>query len=87
MMDNIVQHANKNMHPVIDKFSNPIDGSIKYIDVKLVDRVDIDAFIGILYLRAAPRLSVQDTEVTWNHESAHNIIDATMFLHRFNFIR
>ena len=86
-MDNIVQHGNKNMHPVIDKFSNPIDGSTKYIDVKLVDRVDIDAFIRILYLRAAPRLSIQDTEVTWNHESAHNIIDATMFLHRFNVIR
>ena len=86
-MDNIVQHANKNMHAVIDKFSNPIDGSTKYIDVKLVHRVDIDAFIGILYLRAAPRLSIQDTEVTWNHEGAHNIIDATMFLHRFNFIR
>ena len=59
-----MQHANKNMHPVTDKFSNPIDGSTKYSDVKLVDRVDIDAFIGISYLRAAFRLNIQDTEVT-----------------------
>ena len=73
------------MHPVIDKFSDPIEGSTKYSDVKLVDRVDIDAFIGISYLRAALRLNIQDTEVTWNHESA--TIDATMLLHRFNFIR
>ena len=59
-----MQHAYKNMHPVTDKFSNPIDGSTKYSDVKLVDRVDIDAFIGISYLRAAFRLNIQDTEVT-----------------------
>ena len=86
MMDNIVQYANKNMHPVIDKFSGPIDGSPKYSHVKLVGKVDIHAFIGILYLRAAFRFNILDTEVTWNHESAHNIIDATMLLHRFNFI-
>ena len=84
-MDNILQHADKNMHSVIDKFSNPIEGSTKYSDVKLVDRVDIDTFIGISYLRAAFRLNIQDAEVTWNHESA--TIDATMLLHRFNFIR
>ena len=47
MMDNIVQYTNKSMHPVIDKFSDPIDGSTKYSHVKVVDRVDIDAFIGI----------------------------------------
>ena len=47
MMDNNVQYTNKSMHPVIDKFSDPIDGSTKYSHVKLVDRVDIDAFIGI----------------------------------------
>ena len=85
-MDNNVQYTNKNMHPVIDKFSDPLDSSTKYSHVKLVDRVDIEAFIGILYLRAAFRLNIFDREIIWNHESAYNIIGATMSLHRFKFI-
>ena len=52
-MDHIVQYTNKNMQPVINKFSDPFDGSTKYSLVKLFDRVDIEAFIGILYLRTA----------------------------------
>ena len=31
-------------------------------------------------------MNILDREVIWNHESAHNIIGATMLLHRFNFI-
>ena len=60
MMGNIVQYTNKNMQPVIDKFSDPPDGSTKYSHVKLVDRVNIEAFIGIFYLRAAFRLNILD---------------------------
>ena len=85
-MDSIVQYTKKNMQPVIDKFSDLLDGSTKYSHVKLVDRVNIEAFIGILYLRAAFRLNILDREVIWNHESAHDIIGATMSLHRFKFI-
>ena len=70
-MDNIVQHT------------DPLDGSTKYSHVKLVDRVDIEAFIDILYLRAVFRLNILDREVIWNHESALGIIGATMSLHRF----
>ena len=87
MTDNIVQYTNKNM-PVMDKFSDPLDDSTEYSHVKLVDRVDIEAFIGILYLRVARyfRLNILDREVIWNHESANDIIGATMSLHRFKFI-
>ena len=74
------------MQPVIDKFSCPLDDSTKYSHVKLVDRVDIEASIGILYLRAAFRLNILYREVIWNHESAHDIIGATMLLHRVKFI-
>ena len=58
MMENIVQYTNKNMQPVIDKFSDPLDGSTKYSHVKLGDRVETEAFIGILYLRAFFRLNI-----------------------------
>ena len=86
MMDSIVQYSNKNVQPVIDKFLHTLDGSAKYSHVKLVDRVDAEAFTGILYLRAAFRLNNLDREVIWNHESAHDKIYATMSLHRFKFI-
>ena len=86
MIDNIVQHRNKNMQPVTDKFSDPLDGSTKYSHVELIDRVDIEAFIGILYLKAAFRLNILDREVIWNHESAHDIIGATMSLQSFIFL-
>ena len=85
-MENIVQYTNKNMQSVIDKFSDLLDGPTKYSNVRLADRVGIEAFIGILYLRAALRLNILDREVIWNHESAHNIIGATISLHRFKFI-
>ena len=52
MMDNVVQYANTSMQPVIEKFPDPLDGSTKYSQVKLVERIDIEAFIGILYQRA-----------------------------------
>ena len=74
------------MQPVIEKLSYPLDGSTKHNHVKLNVRVDIEAFIGILYLRAVFRLNLLDTEVIWNYESAHDIIGAAMSLHRFKFI-
>ena len=52
MMENVVQYTNTSMQPVIEKFPDPLDGPAKYSQVKLVDRIDIEAFIGILYLRA-----------------------------------
>ena len=55
MIDNIVQHTNKNMQLVVDKFPEPLDSSRKYSRFKLIDRVDIEASIGIFCLIAAFR--------------------------------
>ena len=60
MMDNIVQHTNKNMQPVIDNFLHPLADSTKCSHVKPVDRVDNKVFIVILYLRAGFRLNILD---------------------------
>ena len=83
-----MQYTNKNMQTAIDKFSDPFDGSAKCSNVRLVDRVDTEAFIGILNLRATFRLNILDREVISNHDiiGAHGIIGATMSLHRFKFI-
>ena len=75
------------MQPVIDKFSDPQqNGSTKYSHVKFIDSVDIEAFIDILYLRAAFRPNIHDREVIWNHEKAYDLIGATMALRRFKLI-
>ena len=44
------------MDPLRDRFLDLLDGSAKYSYLKLVDRVDIEAFTGIL--RAAFRLNI-----------------------------
>ena len=41
--------------------------------------------IGILYLRAVFRLNIFDREVILNQQSAHDIIGATISLHKFKF--
>ena len=79
-----MQYTNKNIQPVIDEF--PDHGSTKYSHVKLVDKIDIEFFTGILRLRAVFRLNIFDREVNWNHESAEDVIGATMSLHRFKSI-
>ena len=53
-----MQYTNKNMQYVNDKFSDSLGGSTKYSYVNFFDRVDIEAFIGILYLRAAFGLNI-----------------------------
>ena len=85
-MENIVLYTSKNMRPVIDKFSVPLDGSTKCSHVKFVDKVDIEAFIDILYLVAAFSFNILDREFIWNNETAHDIIGAIMSLSRFTFI-
>ena len=84
MMNNILKYTGKNMDPLRDRFLDLLDGSAKYSYLKLVDRVDIEAFIGLL--RAAFRLNILDREVTSIHQSASDFIGATMSLHRFKFI-
>ena len=58
-----------------------------YRQIRKVDKMDISAFIGLLHLRAAFRLNLQETFEIWNHESAHDIFAATMSYSRFHFIR
>ena len=67
-------------------FEDLLEDSNKYPHFKLVDWIDMKAFIGILYLRAAFRLNLLDRDIIWNHESAHDIFGATMSVNRLKFI-
>ena len=86
MIDNLVIYTNASIQPLLEKFEDLLEDCNKYPHFKLVDRIDMKAFIGILYLRAAFRLNLLDREIIWNHESAHDIFGATMSVNRFKFI-
>ena len=48
--------------------------------------MDIQAFLGILYLRAALRVNLMSTSTIWYHESSNGLFSATMSHNRFKFI-
>ena len=86
MIDKLVIYTNASIQPLLEKFEDLLEDSDKYPHFKLVDQIDMKAFIGILYLRAAFRLNLLDREIIWNHESAHDIFGATMSVNQFKFI-
>ena len=86
MIDKLVIYTNASIQPLLEKFEDLLEDSDKYPHFKLVDQIDMEAFIGIFYLRAAFRLNLLDRDIIWNHESAHDIFGATMSVNRFKFI-
>ena len=86
MIDKLVIYTNASIQPLLEKSEDLLEDSDKYRHFKLVDRIDMKAFLGILYLRAAFRLNLLDREIIWNHESAHGIFGATMSVNRFKLI-
>ena len=87
MIEKIVTHTNDVIETAMERFADLLEESDKYPHFRKVDKMDISAFIGLLYLRAAFRLNLQETLEIWNHESAHDIFAATMSYNRFQFIR
>ena len=53
MLEKIVIYTNKNIDTFLEDQKDLIDGNNKYSSYKRVDLLDIRAFVGILYLRAA----------------------------------
>ena len=86
MIDKLVIYTNASIQPLLENFEDLLEDSDKYHHFKLVDRIDMKAFIGILYLRAAFRLNLLDREIIRNHESTHDIFGAIMSVNRFKFI-
>ena len=48
--------------------------------------MDIQAFLGIPYLRAASRVNIMSTSTIWHHESSNDLFSATMRHSRVKFI-
>ena len=86
MISIIVQNTNNFTQSVLERFLDLLKKSNKYPHVKLVDQIDIEAFIDILYLRSAFRLNLQSRETMWNHESCQDVFAAITSENRFKFI-
>ena len=86
MVNNIVGYTNDIIRPVLEKFSDVLDASTKYTHFRLVYHMDIQAFLCILYLRAALRVNLMSTSTIWHHESSNDLFSATMSHSRFKFI-
>lgn len=86
MINNIVLYTNAVIEPVIERFSDVFENSDKYPHFRVVDYIDIRAYLGTLYLRAAFRVNLLSTSTIWNHESSHDLFSATMSENRLKFI-
>ena len=86
IIKNIVLNTNAVIQPATERSSDLFEQSDKNPHFRLVDQLDVEAFIGVLYLRAAFRVNLLNREFIWNHESSHDMFTATMFENRFKFI-
>ena len=86
MVEKVLTYSNNSIESAMERFSDLLKESDKYPHFRKVDKIDISAFIGLLYLRAAFRLNLRETLQIWNHESSHDIFSATMLYNRFQFI-
>ena len=84
ILENVVTYTNSSIESAMERFSDILKECDKYPHFRKVDKIDISAFIGLLYLRAAFRLNLCETLEIWNHESSHDIFCATMPYNRFH---
>ena len=86
MINSITRCTNEVIQPVLGKLSDVLDTSSKYTHFALVDYIDIRAYLGILYLRAAFRVNQMNSSTIWHHESLNDLFSATMSNSRFKSI-
>ena len=62
----------------MERFADVFYEFDKYTHFRLVGSNDILAYIGLLYLRGALNLNLQNTRDLWFHESSNDLFAATM---------
>ena len=85
MNEEIVEYTNGFIHLVLHQFTNAIEATSRNAYFRLIDQIDIKAFLGILYLRAALGLNLRITRNIWTHESSNDVSAATVSWNRFHF--
>ena len=87
MLIKVLTYTNNSIEPTMERFSNLVKESDKYSHFRRVDKIDISALLGLLYLCAAFRSNLRETLKIWNHKTSHEIFSTTILYSRFQFIR
>ena len=77
---------NDSIESVLELSSFLLLESDKYPHFQKVDKVNISAFIGLIYLLTSFCVNMQDTQEIWSHEGSNDIFSAAMLLNKFQFI-
>ena len=80
----IVEYTSSNIQNFRRKFEDV--NSNKYTHCDITDLTEMNAFIGIFYIRAALKVNTCNSNETWYHESSNDLFAATMSLKRFHFL-
>ena len=67
-------------------FCDILAGSDNCSYCTITDSIEIKAFFGILYVRAALKVNMLSTKTIWYHESSNDLFAVTMSMDRFNFL-
>ena len=85
-MQDVVSNTNKNIRNFMTRFHDVLKKSSKYTYGKETDLIELKAFIGLLYLRAALQLNIFKTRRIFFHESSREIFAVTMSYNCFAFL-
>ena len=85
MINNIVENTNRKIEEAMNRLENTDKYPYKSY-VKIIDDVDLRAFIGIMYLRGLYGLNRHNTRVLFSDRHGMPVFGATMSRLRFEFI-
>ena len=82
----IVTNTNNSISDFRECFRDILAGNDKCSYCTITDSIEIKAFFGILYVRAALKVNVLSTKTIWYHESSNDLFAVTMSMNRFSFL-
>ena len=82
----VVNWANTKITEFHTKFKDYLESTDKKTQYKLTSLVEVKAFIGLMYVRAALKLNGQNEKDDGYYESVNDIFPATMSRYRYSFL-
>ena len=80
MINEIVTNTNNSILDFREHFRDILAGNDKYSYCAITDSIEIKAFFGLLYIRAASKVNMLSTKTIWCNASSNNSFAATMLL-------
>ena len=80
VINEIVTNTNNSILDFREHFRDILAGNDKYSYCAITDSIEIKAFFGLLYIRAASKVNMLSTKTIWCNASSNNLFAATMLL-------